>query len=360
MKHARLYLLSLFSGLIVAVVFTLFEDSLSALQNYIWLDVFNTAQNRLLVVPLVLLLSLVYFGVLHVLDGKHENTIQHGLGNAPTATVSNLGKILLIGFFSLLSGASLGPEAVLVPASLVIGGVIAKQLKSDRHILGGAAFVALFVAFFNSLFGALLGVFLLKKQQRKFDFHAVISMLMASISAYGALQLLGVNSYFSISTNNVTFSLRGIAVAALLVIVGYLLVYALRTFISLVGLVKNKFTPQPWYKHAVVAALGLSILFLIGGEFVQFTGNEFIQPLLATAGDYSIIGLLTLAVIKLFAMAWSHQLGYRGGLVFPFVLVLSIAIIIVQRYVYDVAYVYALIATLVGSVIANKKIHTLF
>ena len=173
-------------------------------------------------------------------------------------------------------------------------------------------------------------------------------------------QLIRVDSYFAVPTHGHSLSVRSIATAGVLAIIGYLLVYALQLAIKAVGWIKKRLNLHAWYQHAIAAGLGLSALFLIGGEYVQFTGNEFIQPLLATAGNYTIFGLLTVGVIKLLAMAWSHELGYRGGLVFPFVLVLTIAIALVQRYVHDVAYVYALTATLIGAVIANKKNHTLF
>src|SRR5680860_1167223 len=98
----------------VAITYHYFEASVSYSITYIWETLFNTDNRRLTVIPLGVFLGLVYFAVQHYLDPKSEQSDSEGLGNTPKPTVANFVKILLIGFLSLIAGASLGPEAILV------------------------------------------------------------------------------------------------------------------------------------------------------------------------------------------------------------------------------------------------------
>src|SRR5690606_24780546 len=112
----------------VAVTYHYFESAVHYSTNLVWNTWLKTGANRIIVVPLCLGLSLVFFGVQHFLDRKSEKQVSDGLGEAPDATLLNFAKVISIGFFSLLAGASLGPEAILVPACLVIGAYIGKKL----------------------------------------------------------------------------------------------------------------------------------------------------------------------------------------------------------------------------------------
>src|SRR5690606_31307674 len=99
-----------------------------------------------------------------------EKQTTKGLGSEPKPTFSNLAKVLGIGFLSLFAGASLGPEAVLVPASTITGAMVGLTFisnnKASVKTLGIAGFSALFAAFFSSMFAGLLGLLLALKESK--------------------------------------------------------------------------------------------------------------------------------------------------------------------------------------------------
>ena len=86
-----------------------------------------------------------------------------------------------------------------------------------------------------------------------------------------------------------------------------------------------------WHWIAAAAAFGLvvGILYWIGGESVQFSGQQGTHELYDDRAQYGAAALLGLLLVKLVATAWSISAGYRGGPAFPSVymgVALSLAI----------------------------------
>src|SRR6185312_7764917 len=120
----KLFLLTILVGVGVALTYHIFEAIIHNSIDRIWYDWLNTDTHRWVVIPTAIVLTLVYFGVQHFWDRKAEKQESRGLGSMPVPTVINYVKILGIGFLSLVAGASLGPEAVLVPACMVLGAYV--------------------------------------------------------------------------------------------------------------------------------------------------------------------------------------------------------------------------------------------
>ena len=110
-----------------------------------------------------------------------------------------------------------------------------------------------------------------------------------------------------------------------------------------------------WLVTANIAGLGLGVLFLIGGPLVQFTGNESVAPLFAQATELGVGGLLLIVLIKIVVIAWSLAMGYRGGLVFPFILVASGVVAIGTLYNADLNVLLAVFIFLAGLLKADRK-----
>ena len=87
---------------------------------------------------------------------------------------------------------------------------------------------------------------------------------------------------------------------------------------------------EQWWLRGLVAASGLSALYLLGGPLVEFTGNKSIVPMLNQAASLGAIGLIWLVVIKTATISWSKAMGYRGGLIFPTVFIASTLVAIAQ------------------------------
>lgn len=361
MKILRILLLTALTGVGVAVTYFYFEAAVHHSINYVWSDLFDTENRRLLVVPLCIAMTLVYFAAQHFFDRKSEDQESHGLGSAPEPTVANFLKVLAIGFVSLLAGASLGPEAILVPACVLLGSFIGtKTLSKNKHgtkLLGMAGFIALFAAFFNSSFVGLMSLLLIKRQfNLKINIKLISFAVVASTSAVMTLSFLGSSAFVKTPDHSWNFDLLHLTLIAVLAIAGYLTTYLLNFAHTVGRMLINPVRQQAWWLHAIVAGSGLSLLYILGGPLVQFTGNESVVPLIKQSAELGLLGLVWVFAVKIAAISWSKASGYRGGLIFPSVFAASALVAIAQLYVTDLNFIYGLIATMAGIVVADSKV----
>lgn len=348
----KLILASVATGIAVGLIYIVFESAVSHSINYIWFDLFDTDKERFLIAPIIFILSFIYFGAQHILDSKSE---QGDVSSPPT--LASLGKVLLLGLLSLVAGASLGPEAILIPASTIAGGLIStKLLKRDQtKLLSAVGFVALFVAFFHTVIGAILGLFLLKKTTGKsLPRPALILVVLASSSTWLVLKIFSTPEYFEFPKHIWAFSFSSVTAIAALVLSGIIANYSLK-YLKVLPDKVHKVLKGSWWRLALVASAGLAILYLSGGPLSQFTGNKSIVPMQEQANTLGLIGLLGLTVVKLGAMSWSKGIGYRGGLIFPMIFVASCLTSIAQLYAGGLSFFFGIIAVLFGALYADKK-----
>lgn len=365
MKRLILLVSTVLTAIIVAATYHYFESAVHYSTNLVWNTWLKTGTNRMLVVPLCIGLTLLFFGVQHLLDRKSEKEVSEGLGQVPDATILNFAKVITIGFFSLLAGASLGPEAILVPACMVIGAYIGTKLfpnqKEIIRLLSALGFVALFAAFFDSFIAGMLGLLLIGKQTKaKLTLPLILFSALASYTTVFMLNILEGSAYMEFPTH-----VAAPDMASVLAVVGLLV-----AGVGITGLLKLThdlferdfaFVKEgPWWGRAMLAGAGLAALYLFGGPLVQFTGNQSIAPLLQQAATLGLGGLLWIIGIKILAIAWSKALGYRGGLVFPSVFVASAAVALAQLYVSNLSFMVGLIAVMVGIIAADTKAKVLF
>jgi H+/Cl- antiporter ClcA len=349
----------------VALTYFYFEAVVRNSIDYVWDTLFSTDTRRLLIVPLCFVIGLVFFWLQHHFDPASETHQSEGLGEAPSPTVMNFVKVIGLGFFSLLAGASLGPEAILVPACIIIGGYVgASFFKTDKlapKLLGMVGFVALLAAFFNSFIAGMLGLLLVTKQVHiKLNAVLVVVAALASLITVYVLKLLSSKAYAKLPPSHWKLSLSSLLVLAGLIAAGYVAIYAMHGIYTLVVPLRGKLASQAWWVRWLVASSGLSILYLLGGSLVEFTGNESIVPMLNQAAKLGVVGLLWILVVKLAAISWSKGLSYRGGLAFPTIFVASVLVAIAQHYFPNVSFILGLIAVMAGAIAANRKVKILF
>lgn len=361
-------LLVVFSILIVSTLVALtyfyFEAAVRHSIHYIWDDWFNTGANRLLVVPLSIVLGFLFFGAQHYLDPKSENHESHGLGSAPKPTVVNFIKVLLIGFFSLVAGASLGPEAILVPASLLIGSIVGVKLfKKDKQLAGMLSmvgFIALFAAFFDSFIAGILGLVLVTKEVKvKVTPPLAVVAVIASLTTVYVLSFLESSPFVNTPPHVWKFSIQSLLACIGLVAAGYGATYLLGNAHSGFARVRKAIHKRTWWQRSIVAALGLSVLYLLGGSLIEFTGNESIVPMIEQSASLGLSGLIVVVLMKILAISWSKAMGYRGGLVFPSVFVASTLVVIAHTWAPELSFIVRLIAVLVGRFTAGRKVKIL-
>lgn len=360
MKYFKQFIWTILIGVMVALTYFVFERAVHHSISYIWNDLFNTGQTRLLVIPLALVLSLIYFGVQHALDPRSENVQSEGLGGVPTPTIKNYLRVLCIGFFSLIAGASLGPEAILVPACIIVGTYIGTKLigkqKSVAQEFGALGFVSLFAAFFHSFIFGLLALLLVKRQFKLAITPRLFALgAIGSVSTYVALNVLEGKAYMTLPSYPNHMSLGALLAIVPLFLAGYCSTFVLKFAHDACGQLVTKAKVSTWWQKAFVAAAGLSILYLVGGPLVEFTGNESIAPMFKQAASLGVAGLIGVFVVKLLVIAWSKALGYRGGLIFPTLFAASVLAAIAQLAVPDIHIGLAVIVAFVGFMAADKK-----
>lgn len=359
-KNAKLLCAIFLISISVALTYTVFEKGVSFALDLIWHDWLHTNQIRLLIIPIIFTFTLVFFWLQHHLDRQEENQEAHGLGNMPKPTLRNFSVVLLIGFFSLIAGASLGPEAILVPACMILGAYISNSLFSshakDATTLAGMGIVALFAAFFNSFVVGVLAVLLVTKQTKsKLTSSLLLTATLTAAVTYITLQLIDVRAAITLPAYNWHITLSTLFWSLLLVAGGYITIRLLSALHDRFRHIYTRIVAKPWWMHAAVAAAGLSLLYIAGGPLVQFTGNHSIIPLAEQAPTLGLMGLIWIIIVKAAAIAWSKALGYRGGLIFPSIFLAASLVAIVELYIPGFNGIYGLIAVMVGAFVADSK-----
>lgn len=350
-------------GAAVALLYHIFETALHSSINAIWYNWLNTDNNRWLVIPASVVIGLIFFGLQHFLDESSEKREAHGLGQTPPASVINLTKVLLIGFFSLLAGATLGPEAILVPASMILGGLLGKLLFRQNNqltkLLAAAGIMALFTAFFKSIPIGIASLYLVTQQSKtKITPILVICAAITSTASYYVLKALDGSAYVQLPSSSWHLNAETLILGIGLILLGVLAAMAMYGVTQITERLKLAL-PKKWYAHAIIASLVIAILYLLGGPLVEFTGNLSIVPLFNQAAQLGVWGIIGIIGVKVILIGWSKAIGYRGGMIFPTIFVASALVAIMHLYVPSINIYYGIIAVLIGAFAANKKTHIL-
>ena len=350
-------------GVAVALTYYGFEFIVHHSINILWNDLFDTDSKRYMVIPASIIFGLIFFSLKNKLLPGQKSSESHGLGEGSTSpTVKYFFIILIVGYFSLVAGASLGPEAILVPACLTAGALIGKKFINNEEnsgkIVSAAAVIALFASFFHSFIVGLLCIFLVKKVAgAKITPALVLIAVVASGAATLTLNIIEPTSanYFRLPHNSLELKLEDGLIALVLVSLGYVSTMALKQIYKVIDKVHKSLVGENVLKIALIASVGLGFIYLIGGPLIQFTGNESIKPLLDQAPTLGIAGLVWIWITKLIAVGWSKSLGYQGGLIFPMIFVGSTLVAMALQISPNANFGFLLIATIVGILAAEKK-----
>lgn len=361
MKNIKLIFGCVVTGIAVALIYYGFEQGVAHSINFIWNDTLQSEIHRWIVIPITLVGALVFFAAQHFLDPKSEKHEVKGLGGEATKpTFKKLFLVLFIGYFSLLAGASLGPEAILVPACMSAGGLLASKLlrqESAIKILSAAALIALMASFFHSFWVGLLSILLVKKEANiKVTAPLVAIAVVASASAAYTLSVIAPKEqYFKLPEITWKIALIDIIACSALLLAGFIATFGLKYSHNFILKMRTKARLQNWWQHALFAGSGLSLIYLIGGPLIQFTGNSSVMPMLHQASALGAIGLGGIVLAKILAIGWSKAMGYRGGLIFPMAFVAATLAALAQVILHDFSFGIGFVAALAGIFIAEGK-----
>jgi H+/Cl- antiporter ClcA len=268
--------------------------------------------------------------------------------------------IVITAFVSLISGASLGPEAPLADACGSIGTLMGDRLKLDEQetrTMGYSGVSGMLAAFITQpVGGALLG---LESAQggssgKQTYFWVLFPSLLASAVSTVVFVLLS-GSFFETLYVFPAYSPRLVDLVYAVPLgliggaVGLLFMLSLRRLQRLF---------QPMKTHVVlrglVGGLGMG---LIGAllPLTLFSGESETAELITHAAEIGILMLIVLGLAKLLATSLLLATGWKGGYIFP-IMFASVALGLAVNLLFPgIPVAVAVAATMAGATVATLK-----
>jgi len=274
---------------------------------------------------LVCTLGGLLVGLLVKLFGDHNAIFAELMlefGRTGRFNYRNAPGIVITALVSLVSGASLGPEAPLADACGGIGTLISDRLKMDdqeTRAMGFSGVSGMLASFITSPFsGALLG---LESSQggpggRKTYFWVLFPSLLSSAVATTVFVLLSGTFFASLYTfPEYTVRVMDLVYAAPLGLIGGVVGLF---FMLLLKRLQSLF--QPLKSHLVLRGLlgGLG-MGIIGAllPLTLFSGEAETHDLINHAAEIGVLMLVVLCLAKLLATSLVLATGWKGGYIFP-------------------------------------------
>lgn len=326
------------TGVLVAGIYFVFSAVVEQLQDFIWFTLIDTEENKLLVFPLAITAGVLFGFLLKILgeDTKHE--ANHSIASyASSASQINSGwvlRVLGIGVASLVAGASLGPEAILLPASYGVAFLLAKKFKLPNPAqFGMLGIIVLLAAFFNGYAAAIiLLAFIGYKNTKNFkkSLFLVVLGVFAIFISLATLRLLNEREgYVYIGPiGDVTLTPTLFAAAVIIAAVATSLPLLLDVLTALFRRMFDRVRSH-WFIAGALAGLGIGVAYYLLGPIGYFSGRSGLGELLTINSELTSLQLAGLTFGKLIVTAWSLATIYRGGFVFPQLLVgMSMALLL--------------------------------
>ncbi len=324
--YIKLLALVVLLGLISALVTFVFMALVHQGTGLIWEQAaLALGMDPRLFTVLICTLGGLLVGLLVKFFGDHSGIfaeVMREFGKTGRFDYRNAPGIVITAFVSLISGASLGPEAPLADACGGMGTLLADRLKLDEQgtrTMGYSGVSAMLAAFITSPFsGALLG---LESAQGGPGglltyFWVLFPSLLASSVATVVFVLLSGSFFetlyqFPAYTPRLLDLVYAVPLGLIGGAVGVLFMASLRWL--------QRFF-QPLKAHVVVRGIigGLG-MGLIGAllPLTLFSGEAETADLITHAVEIGVVMLIVLCVVKVFATSLLLATGWKGGYIFP-------------------------------------------
>jgi H+/Cl- antiporter ClcA len=312
----------------IAITFTgAFLSLYGALNNAIWFDSAFVAANRWTIPVGVMIFSLAV-GLcqkyLHAPTVIHGGFIESLKESGEKTDYRTFPGALLSSLFSLLSGASIGPEGTI---ALLVGDISCftrEKLKIAVHSASDALGfdVAAMASAFNGIIGSVLftGIFATEFQVggKKNALRFLTWNLLAGAIGYIFYVALGLPAFAQAIPFTPIDELFPVYIlyAFLLGVLGALL--AVFMGVSMKG--AGKIMDRVFGKKVVLRTLGAGAVIAVVCYFipeVMFSGEIQISSLIDNSVQIGVAMLVLFAVLKILLLAISFKGGYIGGPIFP-------------------------------------------
>jgi len=357
---ALVILLGLISALITFVFMFLVHQGTSLLWEQAALTL---GLDPRLFTLLVCSLGGLLVGLLVKFFGDHSGIfaeVMQEFGKTGRFDYRNAPGIVITAFVSLISGASLGPEAPLADACGGLGTLISDRMKlneEETRTMGFSGVSAMLAAFITSPFsGALLG---LESAQggpggRKTYFWVLFPSLLASAVATVVFVWLSGTFFESLYVFPDYSPLMvdlfyAVPLGLIGGMVGLLFMFSLKRLQRLF---------QPMKAHVVLRGLlGGVGMGIIGAllPLTLFSGETGTSDLIAHAVEIGVLMLIVLSVAKLLATTLVLATGWKGGYIFP-IMFASVALGLAANLLFPhIPVAVAVAATMAGALVATMR-----
>ncbi len=268
--------------------------------------------------------------------------------------------IVINAFISLISGASLGPEAPLADACGGLGTWASDRLGLDERetrTMGYGGLSAMLAAFITNPFsGALLA---LESAQGgatggQLYFWGLFPSLLASAVSTVVFVLLS-GSFFETLYKFPEYTPRlvdmffAVPLSLLGGAVGVLFMLTLKRLQQLFQPMKGRVVLR-----AVIGGLGMGIIGALW-PLTMFSGESETVELIANAAEIGVVMLIVLALVKLFATTLLLATGWKGGYIFP-IMFAGIALGLAMDLLFPgIPVAVCVAATMAGALVASLK-----
>ena len=309
---------------LVAIVFTaLWLGAYEWLNNVIWKSNFVTSNKWTIPVGVLFFSLLVglaqkYLRAPNVIDGGALASMKGG-GQEKTDYTTFPGA-LLSSFFSLLSGASIGPEGALGALVQSITAWISEKLNVAEERRLGLSLAALASAY-NGIIGSPLftGVLATEFQVggKELGIAFLAWNLLAGVIGFFFFTLLGLPvfaqsvAFTPISTLKPEYALYAIVLGLVGALVTLLIAASFQAF----GRVMGRFGDRVILR-IMAAAVVIAIVVYFYPE-LMFDGYAQVKPIIQNPAQYGVLLLLVFALLKILLLGLSFKSGYLGGPTFP-------------------------------------------
>jgi H+/Cl- antiporter ClcA len=319
-KFPRFYMVILFA--LVSIVFTaVWLGIYNLLNKAIWSNTFVTSHTWTIIVGVLFFSLLVglaqkYLRAPTVIHGGAEESMKGG--KEPDYTT--FPGALLSSYFSLLSGASVGPEGSLSFLVQDIAAWMGEKLKvAKEHRLG--LMMATMASAYNGIIGSPLFTSVLATEfqvgGKELGFAFLAWNLLAGVVGYFFFTLLGIPvfAHYIPFTPISTLTLPYALYAILLGLVGTVLTLFIAVCFQVSGRVMGRFGNRVVLRTFVAGVVIAIVVYFF--PQVMFAGETQIFPMIKNPAQFGVLMLLLFALLKIMLLALSFKGGYLGGPTFP-------------------------------------------
>ncbi len=308
---------------IIAIAFTaIWLETYVYLHGLLWMNEYVMA-NRWTIPAGIILFSLLvglclkYLQAPDVITGSLVDSMQ---GEGAHSDYRTFPGTLLSSFFSLFSGASIGPEGSIAFLVKEISAYIREKLAVSKDSALGFDVAALASAY-NGILGSPLftAVFATELNVGKKDALTFLAWnLIAGVIGFFFFTLFGLTSFayfFQFSPiEEVTFAY--VLYAVILGFVGAGVAICMGMVMKGIGNVMEKTFGDKILTRILCAGIIIGIVCYFIPD-LMFSGQSTILSIIENSAQIGVLMLLFMAVMKVLLLALSFKSGYLGGPIFP-------------------------------------------